>query len=70
MVDVATCGEVDGDLEMELTDNVVLACSGGLRRKCCIKGVNVCLVMLRVVEGHDLSTDLGFECLFKDQHLV
>lgn len=60
MVDVASGSEVDGDLKMELTNDVILACGCGLGCQRCVEGVDVCLVVLCMVEGHDLSADLGF----------
>lgn len=61
VVDVAAAVEVDQRLKSDLRGNV-LACIGGrhlLRRV--VVGVHVGVVMLRVVQLHDLARDCGFE---------
>jgi hypothetical protein len=63
VVYVASCGEVYGALEAELGDYVAFAGGCGLRGEGEVEVCDVGLVVLGVVEGHDLGTDVGLECL-------
>ena len=67
---MAARAEVEVVLKMELSDDVGFVGGSCLRGEGCVENVDVGLVVLGVVEGHDLSADLGLECLWMCQFCV
>lgn len=63
VVDVPAGGEVDGALQVDLAHDVALIGGRGLRCECVVQVVDVRLVVLGVVQRHDLSADRGLQCL-------
>lgn len=65
VVDVAACVEADRDLQVELNDDVVGGGRGGLRFQGCVEVGDVGLMVLGVVQGHDLFRNVwsqGLQC--------
>lgn len=65
MIDVAPSTEVEVVLKVNLGDDVALVGGCGLRGKCCVQNIDICLMVLCMVQRHDLSTDVWFECLYE-----
>jgi hypothetical protein len=63
MVDMTPGVETDGRLQMYLLDNAI--CSGGscLRTQGTVEVGHIGLVVLGMVDSHDLFGNVGFECL-------
>ncbi len=60
---MAASVEVDVLLEVELGYDIVFGCCGREGGECCVEVVDIGLVVFGVVEGHDLSADVGFKGL-------
>lgn len=60
---MATRVEFDGLLDADLGWDVGGVDGGGLRCEESVEVGDVGLVVLGVVEGHDLGRDVGFQCL-------